>query len=588
MHNLVIVSNRGPYGFSEQVLTDAEQALQNGILPKKPKFGEGGLVQAMAGLLKPGKWNPIWVGASMGDKDLDVANGHYSELFKKMYQQGIAPEHFPHIEILPDKRIRFTFTEYDFNMRFVFFDTEHMHSYYNKFANGFLWPLMHLTREPLFYKIKREFPKPSFEKSDFLQYMSSSVTFANTTFDETRRNRKLWQKGDDFVVWIQDYHLMQVAEVYKTLLVEEGFSGDDKQRIHVGQFIHTPFFNIHDIQGLIREDKRNRLKAERLDPFPESVEQVLKRLTWGMLANDFIGFHTKEYCDNYLAALQEWFPVDIRISQQFYEITHSNGVTTVGALPIGLDVDRIIPEIMPDKHLNYEWQGNNLNDLITEDKRQGRYVFGGLERRDYTKGLIERLKIFQHAMGILRNAGKNGDADKRDGRLYQITSPSRLANPAYQKLSEMLDKEIRAGNEKLAGSFEPIIHIDEGVPPPENYRFMRETDVMLVTPSEDGMNLVAMEYILSQKIKSPEDRGILVLGSSGAARIFRSKGFGEQDGIVYVNSGKAKNAGGKVAEALLSGARLSDRIINYVENECRVDDWAQNNMEAILNSRRRD
>jgi len=588
MHNLVIVSNRGPYGFSEKVLTDAGQALRNGILPVEPKFGEGGLVQAMAGLLKPGRWNPIWVGASMGDKDSDVANGHYSDLFKKMYQEKIAPEHFPHVEILPDKRIRFTFKEYDFNMRFVFFDTEHMHSYYSKFANGFLWPLMHLTREPLFYKIKREFPKPSFEKNDFLQYMSSSVTFANTTFDETRRNRKLWQKGDDFVVWIQDYHLMQVAEVYKTLLVEEGFSCDDKQRIHVGQFIHTPFFNIHDIQGLIREDKRNRLKAERFDPFPESVEQVLKRLTWGMLANDFIGFHTKEYCDNYLAALQEWFPVDIRISQQFYEITHSNGVTTVGAFPIGLDVDRIIPEIKPDKRLNFEWQGDDLSDQIAADKRQGRYVFGGLERRDYTKGLIERLKIFQQALGMLRDAKKTKDSDRRDARLYQITSPSRLANPAYQKLSEMLDKEVREGNDRMARGIEPIVHIDEGVPPPENYRFMRETDVMLVTPSEDGMNLVAMEYILSQKFKRPEERGILVLGSSGAARIFKSKGFGEQDGIIYVNAGKAKNAGSKVAEALLTGVRLSDRIITYVETECRVDDWAQNNMEAILSSRRGD
>lgn len=586
MHNLVIVSNRGPFGFSERVLRDAEEALAIGTLPERPKFGEGGLVQAMAGLLKPGRWNPIWVGASMGDKDLDVANGHYSRLFQRMHKEEIAPEHFPYIEILPDKRIRFIFKEYDFNMRFVFFDTEHMHSYYSKFANGFLWPLMHLTREPLFYKIKREFPKPTFEKSDFLQYMSSGVTFANTTFDETRRNRKYWQKGDDFVVWIQDYHLMQVADVYKTLLVEEGFSADDRKKIHVGQFMHTPFFNIHDIQGLIREDKRNRLKAQRFDPFPESVEQVLKRLTWGMLANDFIGFHTKEYCDNYLAALQEWFPVEIKVTQQFYEINHSNGITTVGAYPIGLDVDKILPEVAPQKRLNYQWQERDLYDQIAEDKLQGKYIFGGLERRDYTKGLVERLKIFQNAVGTLKNAAKGRDLHKRDARLYQVTSPSRLANPAYQKLADSLQKELVETNRRLGGEPEPVVHIDKGVPPPENYRFLRETDVMLVTPVEDGMNLVAMEYILSQKYKNPEDRGILVLGNSGAARVLRNKGFGEGDGVVYVTATKLKNAGTKVAEALLNGARLSQRIIDFVEQECRVHDWAQNNMEAILNSRK--
>jgi trehalose 6-phosphate synthase len=586
MHNLVIVSNRGPFGFSEQDLTDAEEALASGTLPNKPKFGEGGLVQAMAGLLRPGRWNPIWVGASMGDKDLDVANGYYSQLFRKMNEQKIAPEHFPHIEILPDKRIRFTYKEYDFNMRFVFFDTEHMHSYYNKFANGFLWPLMHLTREPLFYKTKLDFPKPSFEKSDFMQYMSSGVTFANTTFDETRRNRRLWQKGDDFVVWIQDYHLMQVADVYKTLLVEEGFSVEEKQKIRVGQFMHTPFFNIHEIQGLIREDKRNRLKAERFDPFPESVEQVLKRLTWGMLSNDFIGFHNKEYCDNYLSALQEWFPVEIRVAQQFYEINHSNGVTTVGAFPIGLDIDSILPEVRMEKRLNYQWQQRDLYDQMAEDRRNGRYVFGGLERRDYTKGLVERLKIFQGTLGILRDPGKTKNGARKDARLYQVTSPSRLANPAYQKLSDMLEREVQKTNITMSRGYQPVVHLDQGVPPPENYRFLRETDVMLVTPLEDGMNLVALEYILSQKYKKPQDRGLLVLGNSGAARIFKSRGFGEQDGIIFVNASRTKIAANKIAEAILKGIRLSERIIEYVEKECRVDDWAQNNMEAILHSRK--
>jgi hypothetical protein len=76
MSQLVIVSNRGPFSFTEAFLEDARVSLKEGRCPEAPKFGEGGLVQAMAGLLKPGKWETTWIGASMGDRDIDLARGH--------------------------------------------------------------------------------------------------------------------------------------------------------------------------------------------------------------------------------------------------------------------------------------------------------------------------------------------------------------------------------------------------------------------------------------------------------------------------------------------------------------------------------
>ena len=123
----------------------------------------------------------------MGDRDFDVARGHYGELFKAMAREKHSPENFPHIEIDPDRRMLFRYRDYDFYMRFVFFDPMHMRSYYSKFANGFLWPIMHLTRPPLFYQKTKAFPRPALEKNDFIQYTSSAVTFANTISDEVRR-----------------------------------------------------------------------------------------------------------------------------------------------------------------------------------------------------------------------------------------------------------------------------------------------------------------------------------------------------------------------------------------------------------------
>lgn len=576
MGDLVIVSNRGPFSFTENLLEHVEKCLRNGERPISPKFGEGGLVQAMAGLLKRGNWKTTWIGASMGDRDIDVARGHYRTLFEEVGESGLTPEHFPHIEIDTDNRMHFRFLDYDFYMRFVFFDTQHMFSYYSKFANGFLWPLMHLTRSPLFYKKTGTFPRPHFEKNDFVQYTSSSATFANTVIDEIRKNNLSEEKGRDVVIWNQDYHLMEISEIFKTLLREEGLPENVRDNIHVGQFMHTPFFNIHEIQGLIREDKRKRIKSEIYDPFPESIESILQRLTWGMLNNDFIGFHTKEYCDSYLAALEEWFPIEIRVADQCYEILHQDRVTTVGAFPIGLDVDKILSEVGKGRQLTHRVGRESLRRLMDDEKKKGKFLFGGLERCDYTKGLVERLGVFFYARHQLRSMNRNA-------RLFQVTAPSRSSSPDYQNLNDVLRKEIDEVNARLPEE-DRIVHLDKGIPAPQNYRFLKEVDVMLVTPLEDGMNLVAFEYILSQKYK--EKKGLLVLSASGASRVLKQKGFGEEDGIVYINPLRPKEAGGRVADALKRGRRISERLVTYVEKQRRVDDWAEQNIDAIMNSRK--
>ncbi|MCG6877687.1 MAG: trehalose-6-phosphate synthase, partial [Deltaproteobacteria bacterium] len=259
--NLYIVSNRVPFGFSKAFLKKAETALDNQERPPESPFGQGGLVKAMAGLLKGDQWNTTWIGASMGDQDIEVTRGHYRELFQEMAVKGHTPQSFPLIEIDPNNRMHFRFKDYDFYMRFVFFDIYHMKSYYSKFANGFLWPLLHLTRPELFYKKTSVFPRPAFEKNDVIQYISSGVSFANTVVDEILKKND----SEDVVIWNQDYHLMGIAEVYRPLLEEAGIQKEEKNQLHIGHFMHTPFFNIHEIQKLIREDKRRRLRSQLND-----------------------------------------------------------------------------------------------------------------------------------------------------------------------------------------------------------------------------------------------------------------------------------------------------------------------------------
>ena len=577
MNDILIISNRGPFSFTDKFIRNARDMLDQKGGFRSPDFGQGGLVQAMSGLLKSPKLNTTWIGASMGNRDIEVTRGHYSGLFARLAEKKYSPDKFPLIEIEPGNRMRFKYGDYDFYIRFVFFDSKHMSSYYGKFSNGFLWPLMHLTRSPAFYKKTATFPRPEFIKNDFVQYTSSSVTFANTLIDEIKKNGPAGNKKKDVIIWNQDYHLMQIAEIFKDLLSESNSEIKEKKNIHIGQFIHTPFFNIHEIQGLIREDKRSRLKEGLFDPFPENIDSVLKKITWGMLSNDFIGFHTKEYCDNYLEALEEWFPVDIKINDQFYEIFYRDRITTVGAFPIGLDVDKILSEVKEKKKLTYRTGKKNLREMMEEDRKVGKIIFGGLERCDYTKGLVERLSIFSSIFNKLEKSGMNA-------RFYQVSSPSRLGNDDYKKLNDQLKIEVEKINKRLKGI--PVVHLPEGIPSPQNYRFMKEIDIMLVTPLEDGMNLVAFEYILSQKYKNPENRGFLVLSTSGASRVLRQRGFDTKDGVVYINALKPGDSAEKIFSAINNGIRLSDRIINYVENERRIDSWADKNIETILNCRK--
>jgi len=568
--SLYIVSNRSPFSFSKAFLGEAEKALKQNERPSPPPFGQGGLVKAMSGLLKSSRWNTTWIGASMSDQDIEVTRGHYRSLFQEMADRGHTPDDFPLIEFDSDNRMRFRFRGYDFYMRFVFFDTHHMHSYYSQFANGFLWPMLHLTRPELFYKKTRVFPRPAFEKSDVVQYTSSGVTFANTVVDEVLKK----SNGHEVVIWNQDYHLMRIAEVYRPLLRQAGEHKVYGKKMHIGHFMHTPFFNIHEIQKLIREDKRKRLRQQVNDLDRETMETVLMKLTWGMLSNDFIGFHTKEYCDNYLEALQEWFPVQIRVNGRHYEIRRPYDITTVGAIPIGLDVDGILAEVGPEKQLEFNHEGRDLYQCIKHDRDQGKWIVGGLERCDYTKGLIQRLDIFEQTRAELSLSGGGL-------RFYQVTAPSRSGNPDYQNLHQVLAEKVKQVND---ASGEPsVVHIDQGIAAPQNYRFMREVDIMMVTPLEDGMNLVAFEYILSQKYKPERERGILALSTSGASRVLRERGFGEEDGVVYVNALRAKTSAKKIAAAVKKAQGISDKLIQYVAQERRVDDWAEQNIDAILN-----
>jgi trehalose-6-phosphate synthase len=531
MSKLLISSNRGPN--------------KDGV------SSAGGLVSALSGLLKPSEDEKVWIcSGGMGSSTDGDGRQHYKD------------EH------------------YDFFIRPVRFNTIHLDHFYNQFANGFLWPLMHLASDSL-HKTQSEFPEPQFNQSDFVQYNSAQIIFANTMIEETIKRGDVWTK-DEVIIWNHDYHLMQASMRYKEVLSRFNLNKSHRERIHVGQFIHTPFFNIDAVEDLCSADQSDSYYT----PLEDNVESAVMKLMIGLLSNDYIGFHTRRYSDNFVSVIDGLFNpkrcgllsplvsdyiLGIEQHGEDTVIRHKNGVTCLGCEPIGIDVEHVLSVVQPEDTLNYKLKsGDYLEAMIGQDKKKGKIIFGGLERCDYTKGLLSRVDIFEHAYNELHQFSEI------DSKLYQITAPSRLEHEDYQRLEVLLREKVESANEHINNS---IVHINSGIIYPHNFRFMREVDVMMVTPLEDGMNLVALEYILSQKYN--EHKGLLVIGNCGAADFLSSHGFGIKDGVVHVPIENPARAGEMIAHAISKEYGISDRLVNHIETYSRVEDWADRNLEAI-------
>ncbi|MBW2989532.1 trehalose-6-phosphate synthase, partial [Candidatus Woesearchaeota archaeon] len=279
---------------------------------------------------------------------------------------------------------------------------------------------------------------------------------------------------------------------------------------------------------------------------------------------------TEENCDR-LCEFLEKIGYRINISDGgLYTAGKSNKICTIKSLPIGVN-SKLIGNILDDerykKRLKCMIDGRDLFEMIREDKEKGTLIVGGLERGDYTKGLLERLEIY----ACLRKK-------LSDSRFYQITSPTREECPSYKEFHNRLESKTE---KYLAADLNSIVHTNKGIGYGLNFWFMKDTDIMLVTPLADGMNLVALEYIISQKHNKEDKRGILAIGNCGAADTLRKAGFTEKDGIVYIDPYNPEEAAEAIYQAKTKNHSISDRLIHYVENYLDINSWVKANIEGI-------
>ncbi|MCC7414337.1 MAG: trehalose-6-phosphate synthase, partial [Gammaproteobacteria bacterium] len=220
-----------------------------------------------------------------------------------------------------------------------------------------------------------------------------------------------------------------------------------------------------------------------------------------MLAADILGFHTRYHCQNFLATADRF--IECQIDYEHMTVTHRGRVCRVAAYPISIE--------WPPRWLARTPEPARARENVRQHYRLGAEVrIGiGVERWDFTKGIIERLQALEAFFD--HNPGWRGRLT-----FLQVAAPSRSPLPAYQALQQQTLAEVRRVNERLGqNGWQPVVLIPEHQEPEQVYELYRAADFCLVNSLHDGMNLVAKEFVAARD----DDDGVLILSSfAGASR----------------------------------------------------------------------
>lgn len=218
-----------------------------------------------------------------------------------------------------------------------------------------------------------------------------------------------------------------------------------------------------------------------------------------MLGCDLIGFHVQNHCNNFLDTVNRL--TECRVDTEKFSVVRRNKETFIKSFPISVD------GYMPGN--SGQSDENEINRIKKEYNLQDKIIGVGVERIDYTKGIIERI------LAIDRFLEKY--PEYRNKLVFlQLAAPSRTHIKRYHELIGEIDELVEKKNWKYSdGAWKPIIYLKRHFSPEEIRPYYALADFCIVSSLHDGMNLVAKEYVASKTDSS----GALILSKfTGAAR----------------------------------------------------------------------
>jgi len=337
-----------------------------------------------------------------------------------------------------------------YHLRRVWLPEQIEQEYYCGLSNEGLWPLCHAA-----------FHQPEFSLKHWQSYRTANQIFADAVLEEA--------DGNPAFVFVQDYHLALLPRMLKR----------SNPNLTIAHFWHIPW------------PHRETFRA-----FPWK-EEILD----GMLGNDLMGFHTDQFCSNFLENVE--CNVDSAVDIRTGHVIRGGHVTTVRAFPISID---------------YEEQSATAASAVSMALETAKWrreigptpeILGiGIDRVDYTKGIPHRLHAIDRVLS---------EHPEYVGRLVflQVGVPSRTAICGYDALNQELIQLVDTINSKWRqGAWRPITFVRRHIESPALTALHLMADFCVVSSLDDGMNLVAKEFVGSRI----DGDGVLLLSRfTGAA-----------------------------------------------------------------------
>jgi trehalose 6-phosphate synthase/phosphatase len=363
------------------------------------------------------------------------------------------------------------------------------------------------TLWPLFHY----FPSYTVYKEEYWQqYKRVNQFFAETL-------RQIVQEED--VVWIQDYHLLLLPQMLR----------EQSPRTRIGFFLHIPFPSF---------------ELFRLLPL-----RWRKEILEGMLGADLIGFHTYEYTQHFLQSVLRVLGLDHYIGQ----ITMPSRIAKAGTYPMGIDFKKF-QQASTDLETEAEKQG--LRKILGDSK-----VILSVDRLDYSKGILNRLQGYELLLEL--HPEFRGRAV-----LIMVVVPSRIGVDQYEHMKRQIEEQVGRIIGRFGSiSWTPILYQFRSLSLYPLSALYSLSNVALVTPLRDGMNLIAKEYVASRTDKT----GVLILSEMAGA----AKELGE---AIIINPNDRMEIATGLKEALEMPLREQMRRIQIMQDRLRRYDvirWAK-------------
>lgn len=329
----------------------------------------------------------------------------------------------------------------------VTLSTQELAEYYEGMSNATLWPLYHDS-----------VAFPEFHREWWDSYVDVNQRF-------TRQIADIAAEGA--IVWVQDYQLQLVPSLLREI----------RPDLRIGFFNHIPFPPVELFNQLPWRD------------------QILQ----GLLGADIIGFQTPAGAANFRQAVK----LRLRYDSKSGQINLPGGRrATAKAYPISIDAKDF-------QELAQQPEVQQRAAEIRAELGNPRWLFLGIDRLDYTKGIKQRLRAFGELVA-------EGKLDPDEVVFLQVATPSRERVEEYRLLRDEIDRLVGRINGDLGKiGVQPLTYLHSSYPRDEMAAMYTAADIMVVTPLRDGMNLVAKEFIACRS----ENDGALILSEfAGAAQ----------------------------------------------------------------------